>query len=467
MTDLMRGQKVRLETLTLATSLEVGVELQFQNSRVVDVSCFGLDASGRLSDERYVVFYNQRRVHDGSLESLGRSGDEERFRVDLQRLPESVRRLVFVATLDGAGAMSELSSGDLRLREGRRELARYSFRGLDFGNEKALMVAEIYFQDGWHVAAMGEGFPGDLRAVVRHLGGEANSKPAPQPAPPPPPPPAPPPPRHAAPPPPPPAAPPPPPQAAPQPWPAPLPSTPALPPVVSRQDPSATLPHEILYPGAFPLLKLPLRQGQAIKAEAGSMVSMSTTIDVEGRLEGGLLGGLGRMLTGEKFFFQTLAARRGPGEVLLAPTMPGDIHAIELTGSEGWSVQKDGFFVAAETVEVATKMQNLSQGLLSGEGFFIIKVGGRGTLFVSSYGAIHPVDIPAGEELIIDNAHLVAWPDSTSYKIEKASAGWISSLTSGEGLVCRFRGPGRVLIQTRNPASFGIWMRQFIPLQQQ
>jgi uncharacterized protein (TIGR00266 family) len=442
MTDLMRGQKVRLETLTQATLLDVSVELQFQNNRVVDVSCFGLDASGRLSDERYVVFYNQRRTHDGSIESLGRSGAEERFRIDLQRLPESVRRLVFVATLDGAGAMSEISSGDFSLREGRRELARYSFRGLDFGNEKALMIAEIHFQDGWHVAATGEGFPGDLRAVVRHFGGEADSKPAPQ------------------------AAPPPPPQAAP-PQPMPLPSTPTFSPAPPRVVLSATLPHEILYPGAFPLLKLPLRQGQAIKAEAGSMVSMSTTVDVEGRLEGGLLGGLGRMLTGEKFFFQTLAARRGPGEVLLAPTMPGDIHAIELNGSEGWSVQKDGFFAAAETVEVATKMQNLSQGLFSGEGFFIIRVGGRGTLFVSSYGAIHPVDIPAGEELIIDNAHLVAWPDSTSYRIEKASSGWVSSLASGEGLVCRFRGPGRVLIQTRNPTSFGLWVRQFIPLQQQ
>lgn len=462
MTDLMRGQRIRLETLTRATTLEVGVELQFQSSRVVDVSCFGLDASGRLSDERYVVFYNQRRAPDGSLESLGRSGEEERFRVDLQRLPESVRRLVFVATLDGAGAMSELSSGDLRLREGRRELGRYSFRGLDFGDERALMIAELHFTDGWHVAATGEGFPGDLRAVVRHFGGQADSKPAPQPAPPPAP-------RVAPPPPPPPpqAAPPPTPQAAPA-QPMPLPSTtPAPSPVPPRVVLSATLPHEILYPGAFPLLKLPLRQGQAIKAEAGSMVSMSNTIDVEGRLEGGLLGGLGRMLTGEKFFFQTLAARRGPGEVLLAPVMPGDIHAIELNGSEGWSVQKDGFFAAAETVDVATKMQNLSQGLFSGEGFFIIKVGGRGTLFVSAYGAIHPVDIPAGEELVIDNAHLVAWPDSTSYKIEKASSGWISSLTSGEGLVCRFRGPGRVLIQTRNPASFGTWVRQFIPMQQQ
>jgi uncharacterized protein (TIGR00266 family) len=219
----------------------------------------------------------------------------------------------------------------------------------------------------------------------------------------------------------------------------------------------------MLYPGAFPLLKILLRQGQAIKAEAGAMVAMGSSIDVEGRLEGGVLGGLGRMLTGEKFFFQTLAARRGPGEVLLAPIMPGDIYPIELNGSETWSLQKDGFFAAAETVEIATKMQNLTQGLFSGEGFFVIKAGGRGTLFVSSYGAIHPLDIPAGEEVIIDNAHLVAWPESTSYKIEKASSGWISSLTSGEGLVCRFRGPGRVLIQTRNPGSFGSWVRQFIP----
>ena len=65
--------------------------------------------------------------------------------------------------------------------------------------------------------------------------------------------------------------------------------------------------------------------------------------------------------------------------------------------------------------------------------------------------------------MIIDNAHLVAWPEAMDYKIQKASGGWISSLTSGEGLVCRFRGPGRVLIQTRSPGGFGAWLRQFIP----
>ncbi len=223
------------------------------------------------------------------------------------------------------------------------------------------------------------------------------------------------------------------------------------------------LDYELLYPGAFTMLKVRLKNGERIKAESDAMVAMSTTIDVEGKLEGGLFGGLGRMLTGEKFFFQQLAANRGPGEALLAHAIPGDIKAIEMNGSQDYILQKDGFFAGSDSLEVSTKMQNLTKGLFSGEGFFIIKVTGRGTLFVSSYGAIHPIEVPAGGEVIIDNSHLVAWPANMQYKIEKASSGWISSFTSGEGLVCRFYGPGLVLIQTRNPSAFGGWIRQFIP----
>ena len=79
------------------------------------------------------------------------------------------------------------------------------------------------------------------------------------------------------------------------------------------------------------------------------------------------------------------------------------------------------------------------------------------------YGAIHAINLGPGEEVIIDNGHLVAWPDYMNYKIEKASSGWISSITSGECLVCRFQGPGVVLVQTRNPASFAGWIRSMIP----
>lgn len=219
--------------------------------------------------------------------------------------------------------------------------------------------------------------------------------------------------------------------------------------------------YEILYGNANSMLKVSLDQGEAIKAESGAMVSMHNTIDVDGKLEGGLMGGLGRMLSGEKFFFQTLKASRGFGEVLLSPTSIGSIQPIELDGFKSYMVQKDGFFAGSQNLDISTKAQNLAKGFFSGEGFFILKIGGKGTLFVSSYGAIHPIDIKAGEEIIVDNEHLVAWPDDIAYKIDKASKGWISSFTSGEGLVCKFQGPGRIYIQTRNPSSFAHWIRKF------
>jgi uncharacterized protein (TIGR00266 family) len=221
--------------------------------------------------------------------------------------------------------------------------------------------------------------------------------------------------------------------------------------------------YQILYPDAFPILQVKMQKGESVKAESDAMVSMSSTIDVDGKLEGGLLGGLGRMLSGEKFFFQTLTANRGAGEALLAPSIPGSIVDVELDGSYGLCVQKDGFLAGTENIVVSTKAQNLMQGIFSGEGFFILKISGRGTVFVNSYGAIHAINIPEGQDAIIDNSHLVAWPDYMQYKIEKASSGWISSFTSGEALVCRFQGPGTVLIQTRNPKGFGSWIQQFIP----
>ncbi|MCY6959171.1 TIGR00266 family protein [Clostridium sp. ZC22-4] len=221
--------------------------------------------------------------------------------------------------------------------------------------------------------------------------------------------------------------------------------------------------HELLYRGSNTMLKVWLEQGQAIKAESGAMVAMSPTIDVDGKLEGGIFGGIGRMLAGEKFFFQTLKASRGKGEVLLSPTSIGDIIPIQMDGMTEYVVQKDGFLAGSESLDISTKMQDLAKGFFSGEGFFVLKVRGKGTLFVSSYGAIHPLDVPEGEEMIVDNQHLVAWPENMDFTIEKASKGWISSITSGETLVCRFRGPGRVYIQTRNPAGFGHWIRKFVP----
>jgi uncharacterized protein (TIGR00266 family) len=213
------------------------------------------------------------------------------------------------------------------------------------------------------------------------------------------------------------------------------------------------------------MVRVFLAAGESIKAESGAMVGASPTIDVESKMEGGLLGALSRkLLTGEKFFFQTLRAARGTGEVLLAPTVPGEIVLFELDGVNEYLVQKDGFLAGAESIKIESKVQSLSRGLLGGEGFFILRISGQGQLILNSFGAIHKIELKPDEEYIVDNAHLVAWSATTSYSVERASSGWVSSFTSGEGFVCRFRGPGVVFIQSRNPGGFGNWIRQFIPV---
>ena len=224
--------------------------------------------------------------------------------------------------------------------------------------------------------------------------------------------------------------------------------------------------YKILYTEAFPIVECHLERGESIKAESDAMISMSPNIDVEGKLEGGILSGLARkFLSNESMFFQELTARRGAGKVLFSHAYPGGIIDVELDGSYGLTIQKDGFLASTQGIEISTKTQNLSRGLFSGAGFFVLNAKGRGTIFISTFGMIHAINLDEGEEFIIDNGHLVAWPDYMDYKIEKASSsGWISSFTSGEGLVCRFRGEGVILIQTRNPDSFAGWVSSFLTL---
>lgn len=216
--------------------------------------------------------------------------------------------------------------------------------------------------------------------------------------------------------------------------------------------------------GPFALLRAKLPMGGSIKAQSGAMVAMASTINITGKAEGGMLGGLGRMLAGENFFFQTLTAERGAGEVLLAPAAPCDLIKLELDGTKSYKLQKGSFFASTEGVTINTKTQNLAKGLFSGKGFFILEVSGHGTLFAETFGAMHLVKISAGEEYVIDNEHLVAWESHVNFSLEKASkSGWLSSMTSGEGFVCRFRGPADLIIQTRNRGNFGTWVSTLLP----
>lgn len=192
MLECIRGQKAKVSDLAGSLRLEVGLDVVTGGPAAPDVSLFGLDPEGKLSDDRYLIFYNQKTSPEGALALVGpRHGDREVFEVDLARLPGHIKRLVFTVSID-TGRMGDLKPSHLRLMVAGDPVARFACSGSDFGEEKALILAELYFKDVWRFAAIGQGFTGGLSALLAHFGGQEIAPapaPAAAPAPPPPPPP--------------------------------------------------------------------------------------------------------------------------------------------------------------------------------------------------------------------------------------------------------------------------------------
>jgi stress response protein SCP2/uncharacterized protein (AIM24 family) len=177
--EFQRGHKAKISDLTAGTDLYVGVQIAAPGL-TFDISCFGLDADEKLSDDRYFVFFNQPKSPEESIQLLGaQAGDTESFRVTLDRVPPAVQKLAFTATIDGDGQMSQVAPGYIRLVAGGEEVARYAFTGAEFSTERAVMLADVYLKDVWRFAAVGQGFDGGLAALLRNFGGEvAEEEPA-------------------------------------------------------------------------------------------------------------------------------------------------------------------------------------------------------------------------------------------------------------------------------------------------
>ncbi|MFC4493604.1 TerD family protein [Streptomyces ovatisporus] len=170
--EFQRGHKAKISDLTAGRDLYVGVQIAGPGLSF-DISCFGLDADERLSDDRYFIFFNQPKSPEESLQQLGeQAGDTESFRVTLDKIPSQIKRLSFTAALDGDGQMSQAGAGYIRIVAGGEEVARYSFDGSEFSTERAVMLGDFYFKDEWRFAAVGQGFDGGLDALLRNFGGE-------------------------------------------------------------------------------------------------------------------------------------------------------------------------------------------------------------------------------------------------------------------------------------------------------
>jgi len=222
--------------------------------------------------------------------------------------------------------------------------------------------------------------------------------------------------------------------------------------------------HEIHDAPNFALLEIVFEApGESVVAEAGAMVAMSPELRMETNLRGGVLAAAKRsMLGGESLFQNTYTATGGAQRLYLAAPAEGDLRALELRAGQTFFLQS-GAYVAHHGADLVldTKWGGV-KGFFGGVGLFLLRVAGPGTLFYGSYGALHEVDVGA-EGYTADTGHVVGFDEGLEYGV-RTFGGFKGLFFSGEGLVCDFRGRGRLVLQTRNPSSLASFLHPFRPV---
>lgn len=222
--------------------------------------------------------------------------------------------------------------------------------------------------------------------------------------------------------------------------------------------------------GVDPLLAVRMQKGGVLFAESNAMVAMDKSLTLTGEARGGVLSSLGRkLLNDENFFQERFEAKEGPGTVLLAPIIPGEVNLLEV-GTRTYLISDGAYLASTEGVTLEIKSQGLGKALFARSGgFFLMKATGSGTLAVSGFGSIRALTVTPDKPLVVDNGHVVAWDASLNYDltINTAHRGFFGKLiegaVTGEGIVLTFTGTGTVLVCSRNRGGFIDWIAGNLP----
>ncbi len=181
MLNLIRGQKIKLNDVLQGQS-SFYIHIHYQAAFDLDIASFGLDSQYRLSDERYMTFYNQPETPCQAVRLIENQSKCSRFLVDLAMLPTVIQHLVLTAAIDGQNVMSQLQQVTVQfLNLQLQPIAELKLDGSIFDQERATMLIEIYLKDGiWRLAAIGQGFNAGLAALIQHFGGEVAEEPTAQ-----------------------------------------------------------------------------------------------------------------------------------------------------------------------------------------------------------------------------------------------------------------------------------------------
>lgn len=167
---MVKGWKDKLEN-HVNLNEKIFVDMKVKGNAEYDFCCFGVDGNGKLSDDRYMIFYNQKMSPNAEVieEDIA---DGVRYTLNLPSIPDSINRLVFTVSIDGDKTMGEMNSLETKLYQSGAKDIEMTLGGNDFSNEKAVIVMEIYRKDVWRIGCVASGFDGGLSALLKYFGGE-------------------------------------------------------------------------------------------------------------------------------------------------------------------------------------------------------------------------------------------------------------------------------------------------------
>lgn len=167
--ELITGQRIKAADLGIENNLQLKIQIKLSGCDV-DISCFGIDEAEKLSDEKYFIFYNQLFTPE---RAIVKEENADIFTIELDKLPQKIHKLVLTAAIDGNATMNNLGESKLIISSHGEDKAQYCFSGVQFQQEKAIILAELYQSNGqWRISIVGRGFNGGLSALLAHFGGE-------------------------------------------------------------------------------------------------------------------------------------------------------------------------------------------------------------------------------------------------------------------------------------------------------
>lgn len=141
-----------------------------------------VEESGKVPDERHVVFYNNKTspcgsvVHEGDSRDGAGGGDDETVNVDLDKVSTSVQKIVFAVSIHEAKerkqTFGQVANAKIRIMnmESGVEAIRFDLSE-DSSVESSMVFGELYRHNNeWKFRAVAQGFAGGLAELIQSYG---------------------------------------------------------------------------------------------------------------------------------------------------------------------------------------------------------------------------------------------------------------------------------------------------------